>query len=73
MRRDKLFEMKPMGRHRRRGASPASQARRSNTKSCEIIQSMEAPLHSSETECCDPFHCPPNCSVLQAGNCPDSD
>lgn len=36
-------------------------------------QHMEAPWDSSETECCDPFHCPPNCPVLQAGNCPDSD
>lgn len=72
MRREELFHMEPIGRYRRRGASPASKARRASAQSCEVSEWIEAPRHSSRFEC-DPLHCPPDCPILRAGNCPDSD
>ena len=76
MRGPELFKMEPIGRYRRRGASPASKARclgdGVSTTSHSSIGHEEPDLHFSTTEC-DPFHCPPDCPILWAGNCPDSD
>ena len=76
MKRPELFRMEPIGCYRRRGASPASKARRLgdgvSTTTPDSIGHKEPAWQFLATEC-DSFHCPPDCPILRAGNCPDSD